>query len=197
MKVFTTAALRPATELQQPLDFLFGEKTFSDLRIPFAAVVLDIVAGQDLLLSEGKLADALYASAAIPGIFPPVQQGRRVLVDGAFTASCQVRHARRLGADFVIGVRIPLSEIDSQGFDTGIDVLARTDEIVRGRLTDLETQDADVLIVPATEAIHWADFGNREKAIELGRQATENQLPELRQLVKRARGGFLRRFFSK
>ncbi|MFH2054890.1 MAG: patatin-like phospholipase family protein [bacterium] len=195
LKVFATEALRPAAELQQPLDYLFGKKTFADLKLPLAAAVLDIVAGEELLLTKGRLTEALYASAAIPGIFPPSRQGGRVLVDGAFTSSCQVGLARRLGVESIIGVRIPTGASLSQEFETGIDVLARTDEIVRSRLTDLETQDADVLIVPATEAIHWADFDSRERAIALGREAAEAKLPELKALVRKRRGGFWSRLF--
>lgn len=196
LRVFTGEALQPETELLRPLESLFGERTFADLKLPFAATALDLIAGEELLLTEGRLVDALYASAAIPGIFPPRREGKRVLVDGAFTSSCPIHYARKLEAKLVVGVRIPLYSNAAREFETGIDVIARADEIARGRLTDVETEAADVLITPATGSIHWADFESRAKAIRLGRQAAEEKLPELRALVRQKRGGFWRRLFG-
>lgn len=196
MKVFTSAALRPAEELEQPLEYLLGDKTFADTQIPFAAVTLDIVKGRELLITEGKLTEALYASAAIPGIFPPMRHAGQVLVDGAFMASCPVKHARTLGAEKIIGVRIPLSAIGDEAYETGIDVLARTDELVRGRLSELESRHADLLLEPATQAIQWADFESREEAITLGRQAAHASLLELRRLAKQG-SSFWSRLFGR
>jgi NTE family protein len=197
MRVFTASALRPALELQEPLDHIFGDRAFADLKIPFGAVTLDIVGGREILLTEGRLADALYASAAIPGIFPPKQIVDRLLVDGAFVSSCPVIQTRRLGADYVVAVRIPLAEIGRRRYATGIDVLARTDEIVRAKLTDLETKAADLLITPQTRTIHWADFDRREEAVAAGLEAAEARLKDIGRLAKRSRGGLWWRLFPR
>jgi NTE family protein len=59
---------------------LFDNKSFSDLKIPLAVSAIDIKQGKCVLIQEGKLKDAMRASIAYPGIFPPVSIGKMKLV---------------------------------------------------------------------------------------------------------------------
>lgn len=58
--------------------------------------------GLGVKLSSGSTIDAILASAAIPGIFPPVEIGGQLLMDGAVAASSPIRLAFELGATRVI-----------------------------------------------------------------------------------------------
>jgi NTE family protein len=60
-----------------------GPAPIEGLEIPFAAVCCDLATGDEVVLREGSLEVAVRASAAIPGILPPVAVGGRNLVDGA------------------------------------------------------------------------------------------------------------------
>jgi NTE family protein len=51
----------------------------ADLSIPLHVVAVDVVTGEERLLSAGSLLDAVIASAAIPAVLPPVQCARRVV----------------------------------------------------------------------------------------------------------------------
>jgi predicted acylesterase/phospholipase RssA len=59
-----------------------GKGSIENLRIPFAAVCCDIDTGEEVVLREGSIADAVRASAAIPGFLAPFRIGTRTLVDG-------------------------------------------------------------------------------------------------------------------
>jgi NTE family protein len=72
-----------------------------DAPLPFAVVVTDALSGEPVVLDQGDPAPALLASAAIPGIFPPVRIGDRWFVDGSLSAGCPVLQAQDLGADVV------------------------------------------------------------------------------------------------
>ncbi|WP_416982606.1 patatin-like phospholipase family protein [Streptomyces sp. T028] len=72
------------------------------LAIPFTAVAMDLVTGAAVLLDEGDLESALLASAAIPGMLPPVDRGGRTLVDGGVIAYVPVRAALQAGAASVV-----------------------------------------------------------------------------------------------
>jgi NTE family protein len=61
-------------------------------------VCADLVTGQEVVLSRGAIVEAVLASAAIPGVFPPVAVDGRWLVDGAVAASTPIATAIRLGA---------------------------------------------------------------------------------------------------
>ncbi len=70
--------------------------------IPIHIVASDMVTGDEVLLSTGPAVDAVLASAAIPGVFPPVDLNGRLLVDGGVANNTPISTAIRLGATRVI-----------------------------------------------------------------------------------------------
>ena len=72
------------------------------LPVPFTAVAMDLATGAEALLDHGDLESALLASAAIPGVLPPVTRDGRTLVDGGVIAYVPVRAARLAGAASVV-----------------------------------------------------------------------------------------------
>lgn len=77
-----------------------------DLPLRFAAIATEFNTGHEIWLTRGRLADAMRASYALPGIFPPVLIGGRWLVDGALVNPVPVSAARALGARLVIAVNL-------------------------------------------------------------------------------------------
>lgn len=61
---------------------LFGEVCIEDLWLPFFCNACDISRFEEVLFERGLVADALLASAALPGVLPPRVVGGRILVDG-------------------------------------------------------------------------------------------------------------------
>src|SRR6266566_3301615 len=66
--------------------------------IPLHLIAFDLLAGTEVRLSDGPLADAVLAAAAIPGVLPPVRWRGRLLVDGGIADNTPVSHAVALGA---------------------------------------------------------------------------------------------------
>jgi NTE family protein len=79
-------------------DFLGATTTFDDLTLPFAAVTMDIATAAPFVIDAGSLLPALLASAAIPGVFPPVDHDGRRLYDGGVVANVPIRQALAMGA---------------------------------------------------------------------------------------------------
>jgi NTE family protein len=79
-----------------------GYDCFAAAAVPLHVVCADLVTGEEVVLSDGSLVDAIVASAAIPGVFPPVQIGARRLIDGAVAANTPIATAIRLGATRVV-----------------------------------------------------------------------------------------------
>ncbi|MFG2469816.1 patatin-like phospholipase family protein [Streptomyces canus] len=75
-----------------------------ELAVPFTAVATDLVTGAPVLLDRGDLESALLASAAIPGMLPPVDRAGRTLVDGGLIAYVPVLAALKAGAASVVVV---------------------------------------------------------------------------------------------
>jgi NTE family protein len=70
-------------------------------RVPFHVITTDVLNGSEVRLSRGPTLDAVMASAAIPGIFPPVDWGHRHLMDGGIANHAPLSDALELGAERV------------------------------------------------------------------------------------------------
>jgi NTE family protein len=73
----------PGTELERLLQRHLGFDTFEQAHIPVEVTATDLVTGKGLVLSAGSSVSAVRASAAVPGVLPPVLRDGRTLVDGA------------------------------------------------------------------------------------------------------------------
>jgi NTE family protein len=72
--------------------------THAELAIPVSLVATDLATGAPVVLSDGDLRRHVLASAAIPGVYPPVADGDRTLVDGGVVAHVPLLPAAGLGA---------------------------------------------------------------------------------------------------
>ncbi len=68
-------------------------------RLPVHVVVTDLVTGRGQALTRGCAVDAVLASAAVPGLLPPVQRQGRTLVDGGVGEFDALSHADAQGVD--------------------------------------------------------------------------------------------------
>jgi NTE family protein len=80
------------------------EMNIEELPIPFCAVSTDLNTGDEVVIREGDVIEAVRASISTPGVFTPVRSNGRILVDGGLVNPVPVSVAREMGADFVIAV---------------------------------------------------------------------------------------------
>ncbi|MFC6744088.1 patatin-like phospholipase family protein [Methylobacterium persicinum] len=83
-----------------------GDGRIENLRIGFGCVATEFGTGAEVALTEGPLVEAIRASYAIPGLFPPVDVAGRFLMDGTLVNPVPVALARSLGADVVVCVNL-------------------------------------------------------------------------------------------
>src|SRR5256885_4389856 len=103
------------------LDRILKVKTFEELCIPLAVTATDFATGEGVVFRSGPLADAVRASCAYPGVFPPVTINGRVLVDGMLAHSLPSQPVREMGAGRVVAVYLkstwPKGELPRHIFD--------------------------------------------------------------------------------
>jgi len=80
------------------------EKTIEELPIPFCAVSTNLATGQEIVIKEGDVIEAVRASLSVPGIFTPAKKDGMIMVDGGLVNPVPVNVVRDMGADFVIAV---------------------------------------------------------------------------------------------
>ena len=106
----------PPTSLNngQQVDFLLARiaagyhdlENFDQLPTPFRTVAVDLKTSERVVLDRGSFAQAMRATMSLPGIFPPVEIGDRVLVDGGALDNIPADVVRDMGAQFVIAVDV-------------------------------------------------------------------------------------------
>ncbi len=93
-------------KVKELLKTIIGDVKFKDLKIPLAVVATDINTGDEVVIREGSVIEAVRASISIPAIFTPVKMGDRFLVDGGIVIPVPVSVVRDMGADFVIACNV-------------------------------------------------------------------------------------------
>ncbi len=165
-----------------------GKDTFEELAIPFAAVACDVVSGDEVVLRSGPLGPALRASAAVPGIFRPVEMGERLLVDGGVVDNFPVRVARSMGAEFVVGVDLLPRPSGHRRPRNAIELMSMAG-FLWSRSNHPDPATVDCLIVPEVADVLGWDFADVPELERLGMAAAERVLPILDRHMAGRRGG--------
>jgi NTE family protein len=80
----------------------YGSRKLEDADLPVHVVATEMRTGNEVVISSGSAVEAVLASTAIPGVFPPVALGGNMLIDGGVANNTPISTAIRLGATRVI-----------------------------------------------------------------------------------------------
>ncbi len=188
-KALTQISIEPKESLFEPLKDILIDNNIEDCKIPFAAVSLDLVTGDTIVMREGSMLDAIYASSAIEGVFPPLEYNGGLLGDGGPVSITPIEVAKKLESRYVVGSDVHHRIQKVQKFASGLEVMLRADNVGLNRLRQIELSYADVVIGPKVGSIHWANFNKARECIRRGEQAAEMMLPRIMEMQKR-RGFF-------
>lgn len=212
-------------KLNKILDSHFEGLNIEDLQHPFIAIAADLVTGHEVWLRDGNLSQAIQASYALPGVFPPVERNHRHLVDGALVNPVPVSVCQAFGSRLTIAVDLHGDLIGKSvkpghkyqtvaGFDVfNEDDVPKEDQkmfkssgfarrlfrrdsekpslfgvmvsslgIIQDRITRsrLAGDPPDVHIKPSIGHIGMLEFERAEELIQLGIEAAERALPEIK-----------------
>jgi predicted acylesterase/phospholipase RssA/CRP-like cAMP-binding protein len=183
---------------------VFGERRIEELPLRFFCVSCDLIARGTVLHRTGPVADAVYSSLAIPGVFPPVATDGRLLVDGGVLNNLPVAAMARTNEGPVIAVDAtgrtgsfkrrerPVTRLGRpvRRILTGSEAeIPRLGETILRTVTvgSIDTVAAarlhsDLVITPQVEQIGLMDWKALPRVVELGRRAAREALeadPEL------------------
>jgi NTE family protein len=103
---FTTQGFIKGEKIFQIIQELIGDQLIEDLPIPFTAIATDMIRRKEVLYKSGNLFSALRASVSIPGVFVPVIDKNRLLVDGGVLNPLPLNHVNRKKDSIVVAVNI-------------------------------------------------------------------------------------------
>ncbi|HZB90441.1 MAG TPA: patatin-like phospholipase family protein [Stellaceae bacterium] len=101
--------------------------TIEELPLPFVCIATDLASGHEVWLRSGNLVDALRASYAVPGLFPPVKREGRWLIDGALANPVPVSVCRAMGAHITVAVNLNGEAFGESPADDELDLVETVD----------------------------------------------------------------------
>ncbi len=186
--------LSPAVYRREPLDHLIhslvGYRTFRQLKRRLVVNTADLETGQQVLwglpgLEDAPVADAVFASCSLPGLFPPRAVLGRVCVDGAVVENLPVRAGLAALQAPVIAVDVSGPGSRRRGVErTGFaSIYSRGLEIVMQSLISATLRDWTavplVLVRPHMERLSMFVFNRTPWLIAEGYRATHEALDAL------------------
>lgn len=169
--------VRPSSLEKLVRDNIRFEK-LEDAPVPLHVVATDIVSGTEVLISRGDTAAAVLASAAIPGVFPPVTIAGRELVDGGVADNTPLSHARALGAQtiYVLPAGYACTLDHAPGSALGVALQSLSILIGRGLAFHIERYDGsyELRVVPPLCPLNVTptDFSRADELIERAYKST-------------------------
>lgn len=156
-----------------------GELSFEDLQLEFHCISTNLKTGKTILHSSGKLFQALQASMAIPGIFPPLECENAITVDGGTLNNLPADIARDLGADYVVAVDLSGRNQSITIPETSNTLLNAINAICENRILSFLRKEADFVIHPPVQHIDSLNFSQCLETMEKSYRYTLNlTLPE-------------------
>ena len=171
-------SLCPNANLRRLVEPHVGFRRLEDAPTPLHVVVTNLLSGEELLLSEGDALSAVLASAAIPGVLPPVERESLVLIDGGVADNTALSQAVALGADEIYvlptGFACALERPPTSALGTAMQALTL---LIEQRLVMEIAQfegDAALKVLPplCPLAVSSIDFSQAAELITRSRDAT-------------------------
>ena len=171
-------------QLREILELLVPVGNFDQLKIPLKVISTDIASGKDVISKEGNLIDALIKSCSIPGVMEPVIEGERVIVDGGVSMPIPISPLLE-SCDVTVAVDIGVYKFDNLTNPNAKSIKIRSDIITSNRLKLKQLSDADLVIRPDTNGLHWSRFDAGEILLENGKIEGRKQISNLNNLIKK------------
>lgn len=193
-----TKGLIKGKKIEEMLRKKLGNLDFKDLKIPLLVTAYDIKKDQEIIFSKGNVVQAIRASISIPGIFIPVSNKERILVDGGVVDPMPTEILKNY-TDIIFGVSVASIKPRDVIFDeeaiandkslTIPGILKTTLKAVailnsEVNRADIIKKEIDILINIDLGNREILDFKNPQEIISIGERFAKENLDKIRRLTK-------------
>lgn len=151
---------------------------FDSLRIPYRAIAVDLTNGEKVIFRNKRLANAIRASIAIPGVFAPEQINGRKYVDGGVIQNLPIDPLLEFNPDIIIA-SLTMKHNPETSVSL-IDVISKSIDLIGIEDLKRQKQLTDVLIEPNVDPFKHSDFFRVKELIKAGEDAAIIALPQIR-----------------
>jgi NTE family protein len=195
---FPKHGLIKGDKIEKWLRELYQERTFKDTKIPLFITATDLLQKQKIIFNEGDIAKAVRASISIPGIFNPVVNNDKILVDGGVLNNLPTQILRKMGAEIIITVNPIESPSSKFVFEKASKTnknkklpnllynLGMSIQLLQSNIHEIELakKTSDVFIQISSPNVNLYDFQKQEEIITEGEKQARKHLPEIKKLKK-------------
>jgi len=182
--------LRDDSLVNERLREAMGNYTFADTKFPLYITATEYKTGQQVIISEGSIYEAVRATIGLPLIFPPIEKNEHLLADGYLSDPLPIGVAVQEGANIILAMGF--DSISTESRNSISDYILHLSGILSNNLLQASyafynlTHHAEVLsIVPQFEEdIHMFDTYKVPEIIKVGEAEGEKLLPRLKQLLE-------------
>jgi NTE family protein len=187
-------------KVDEVLKKFLGDKTFADCKKDFCCVAVDILNSKKVVFNSGSLREAVRASMAVPGVFPPVYQQDAMLVDGGVMEPLPTDALKSLNVNFIIASSIIFESTKSDYTDhdkkAGANknseskklsiqtILDKSMSMMHTQMVKSYLLDAQIIIEPKIGDFGFFDFSKGKDIIESGRKAAIEKMPEIKRKLR-------------
>ena len=196
---FPKKGLIKGEKIKKILEESLEDSQFKDLAIPLWITAFDLEGNQEVVFHKGDVIKAVRASISIPGVFVPVENKGRVLVDGGLVDPLPTEVLRRNGADIVIAVNVnkmkfnkkvakdeAVKEEDENKIPNIFEITTKAIHTVGYEISEMDEKecDADFIIDVNFEDKRAMDFSGIDDIIDKGENTARKSLKKIRDLTK-------------
>jgi NTE family protein len=163
-----------------------SDMDFSKLPIPYACVAANLETGKEVVLTQGSLPTAMYASMAVPGVFQYPEREDLILIDGGVVNNFPVDVAKRMGADIIIGVDLSDKFYERERIKSMQEVFIQLIGFLDQSKDSVNARLCDLIIKPDITGFSLMSF-NREAVDTLimrGEASAEKVVEKIRKLKR-------------
>jgi NTE family protein len=153
--------------------------------VPFHVITTDVLTGSEVRLSRGPTLDAVMASAAIPGVFPPVDWADRHLMDGGIANHAPISDALELGAERIYLLSTGITSDLAEPPHGALGMLLHSMSLLLMRRLQVEVElladRADLIVMPPPPrpGVSPIDFSRSEELIQRALEESRTYLQGL------------------
>lgn len=169
-------------ELVRLLYHVKDVKDFNQLPIPFVCIGTNVETGEEVVLNEGYLPQAIMASGTLPSLFEPSHVDGKVLIDGGVVNNYPINRVKNLGADVIIGVDVQHGLSSREELLSATEILLQINNFRSVEDMEEKSKQTDIYIKPNIEDYTVLDFNQSEAIVRLGEEAARKEYVTLKEL---------------
>lgn len=162
-----------------------GDINVEDLKTPFCAVAVDMISGNEVDITRGRLCKALAGSCAVPTVFNAVNFEDKLLFDGGLQNTIPADVLRKLGCDAVVAIDINSTRGNGAKSTKYLDLLMASIDVMMKSNAIKGYLNADIMVKPDLKRFRASKTDGMMEMIEEGYKATKEMMPKIKELFRK------------